>query len=255
MKKNVMMRLASFLLVAVLVSTCAISGTYAKYVTTGSGEDNARVAKWGVQISTWTNSMFANAYAEEAATDASITNSVEASQEVVAPGTKNTESISFSLSGTPEVAVKLDVVVKGTAGADMATDVVLPADTYKDWTQAPYNGTFTLDKDYHPVVFTLMDGTYEVKKGTLADIEKYLEEVLTAEYGPNTNLAEINKANGGNGTYTLSWEWAYGNFDGITTNDKADTYLGNVIAGIQSGSAGISTAIDFTITITATQID
>ena len=31
MKRNVMMRLASFLLVAVLISTSAISGTYAKY--------------------------------------------------------------------------------------------------------------------------------------------------------------------------------------------------------------------------------
>ena len=50
MKKNVMMRLASFLLVAVLISTSAISGTYAKYVTTAEGKETARVAKWGVQV-------------------------------------------------------------------------------------------------------------------------------------------------------------------------------------------------------------
>ena len=43
MKKNVMMRVASALLVAVLLSTCTISGTFAKYVTTSSGNDNAEV--------------------------------------------------------------------------------------------------------------------------------------------------------------------------------------------------------------------
>ena len=50
MKKNRMMRLASILLVATLMSTCTISGTFAKYVTTASGSDTARVAKWGVTV-------------------------------------------------------------------------------------------------------------------------------------------------------------------------------------------------------------
>ena len=50
MKKNRMMRLASGLLVAVLMTTSMISGTFAKYVTTASASDNARVAKWGVTL-------------------------------------------------------------------------------------------------------------------------------------------------------------------------------------------------------------
>ena len=61
MKKNVMMRLACFLLVAVLISTSAISGTYAKYVTSGQSTDSARVAKWGVTV-TANGTTFANAY-------------------------------------------------------------------------------------------------------------------------------------------------------------------------------------------------
>lgn len=64
MKKNVMMRVASFLLVAVLISTSAISGTYAKYVTEGSGTDSARVAKWGVVIEA-ESTMFSQEYATE----------------------------------------------------------------------------------------------------------------------------------------------------------------------------------------------
>ena len=43
MKKNIMMRVASALLIAVLLTTCAISGTFAKYVSTASGSDTARV--------------------------------------------------------------------------------------------------------------------------------------------------------------------------------------------------------------------
>jgi len=48
MKKNRMMRLASGLLVAVLLTTCVISGTFAKYVSEAEGSDIARVAKFDV---------------------------------------------------------------------------------------------------------------------------------------------------------------------------------------------------------------
>ena len=67
MKKNTMMRVASALLVAVLLSTCAISGTFAKYVTTASGSDTARVAKWDVQISGIADGLFAKTYAKDTA--------------------------------------------------------------------------------------------------------------------------------------------------------------------------------------------
>ena len=52
MKKNTMMRIASVLLVAVLLSTCVISGTYAKYTSTVTTSDSARVAYWGFNSST-----------------------------------------------------------------------------------------------------------------------------------------------------------------------------------------------------------
>ena len=47
MKTNKMMRIASVLLVAVLLTTCSISGTFAKYVSQATGTDTARVAYWG----------------------------------------------------------------------------------------------------------------------------------------------------------------------------------------------------------------
>ncbi len=50
MKKNIMMRIASILLVAVIVTSCAVSGTFAKYVSTASGSDTATVAKWDIKV-------------------------------------------------------------------------------------------------------------------------------------------------------------------------------------------------------------
>ncbi len=46
MKTNKFMRIASFLLVAVVLTTCAISGTFAKYTSKVTGSDTARVALW-----------------------------------------------------------------------------------------------------------------------------------------------------------------------------------------------------------------
>ena len=52
MKKNRMMRLAAFLLVCVLLTTSVISGTYAKYVSTATATDTAKVAKWQINVGT-----------------------------------------------------------------------------------------------------------------------------------------------------------------------------------------------------------
>ena len=71
MKKNRMMRLASILLVCVLLSTSVISGTFAKYTSDVTVTDTAKVAKWDIKLDggpftkattfdfmeTWTNSV------------------------------------------------------------------------------------------------------------------------------------------------------------------------------------------------------
>ena len=50
MKKNKSMRAAGGLMIATLLSTSIVSGTYAKYVTSDSAKDSARVAKFGVEV-------------------------------------------------------------------------------------------------------------------------------------------------------------------------------------------------------------
>ena len=250
MKKNVMMRLACFLLVAVLISTSAISGTYAKYVTKAEGTESARVAEWGVEVgvkglNNAADGLFVKTYAaDDPATG--IATTVEAEDKVVAPGTKNTNAVSFTLKGTPEVAVQIDIVV------DKATDVFLPAGTYTDWTESvdgAYSKTYTAN-DYYPVVFKLVDNaspSIALFEGTLADLKTYLEGA-TGEYEPNEDLSKLFATNG-SGEYTLTWEWVF-----ETGHDKEDTTLGNIAAGIET-IAGASVELDFAISITATQID
>lgn len=117
MKKNTMMRLASFLLIAVLISTSAISGTYAKYVTQDSASDSARVAKWGVELQV-AGDLYGLNYktTENTKTEASTGISVQSNADgknVVAPGTKNDGTgFTFSLNGKPEVSSKVSAVIK-----------------------------------------------------------------------------------------------------------------------------------------------
>lgn len=272
MRKNRMMRAASALMVAVLLTTSTISGTFAKYVTTAEASDTARVAKWGVQIdmsalADEANDLFTDTYAADSAT--TIANTVVASEDAVAPGTKHDGLIAFTLTGTPEVAVKVEFEVTNAAKNNVPLDVVLPAGTYKDWTKAPYTDTFdVVAPGYYPIVYTLTNGAgVELAKGNLDTIKAFLETTLSGEYEANTNLAEMYIDDNGtpadpsddtilsDGTYKLSWAWAYGAFDGITDADRADTFLGNIAAGIETLPANASINIDFAIAITVTQID
>ncbi len=276
MRKNRMMRLASVLLVCVLLSTSVISGTFAKYVTTASASDVARVAKWGVEIVT-SGSLFAKTYAKDdtTVTDTTITNSVVSNNnnEVVAPGTKNENGITFQITGTPEVAFKLDVVVANSVDGSTATkDVFLKAGTYADLTTGTStatadattattgsNDTFTVNTDYYPIVYTLKNGSGVVlKTGNLAAIETYLEG-LSDEYQANTNLAMIKDNT--DGTYVLTWAWEF------ETNNQADTFLGALAAGDSLAKKGMDLdeaptdgtdyclTPDISVTITVTQIN
>ena len=50
MRKNKTMRLASCLLAVTLLTTCAISGTFAKYTSSATGSDVAEVATWNITV-------------------------------------------------------------------------------------------------------------------------------------------------------------------------------------------------------------
>ena len=229
MKKNVMMRLASFLLVAVLISTSAISGTYAKYVTTDSGSDTARVAKWGVVIEADSFGMFATNYKTDDKT-ATFTGDYSVSSangdKVMAPGTSGSFA-DISITGTPEVAV--DVAIVPTVEV---------------------SGNWTVGGDFYcPVTITVGDTDISGLGYTSAtDFAAAIAAEIkgkSAQYVPNTDLSAIYN---NNTNLDLAWAWAFEGAEGSNQTDAKDTKLGDMAV---AGDLGISIGVQ----ITVTQID
>jgi len=130
MKKNKMMRIASVLLVAVLLSTCAISGTYAKYAANITASDSALVAKFvvsafGYTLSNTTSSktvdLFTtvcnqpsppdkNVSGSTVSDDANVNNS-RAGIPLIAPGTWG--QLPFSIANASEVTVNYSITFGG----------------------------------------------------------------------------------------------------------------------------------------------
>ena len=124
MKKNVLMRAASGLLVATMLTTCAISGTFAKYVTQDNGGDVARVAKWGVVVQVegdlygqkYLNKEGGNTVTLNADDNNAVgVNGKQIADElnVVAPGTNSSDhKFAFGINGTPEVDSQTTIKVR-----------------------------------------------------------------------------------------------------------------------------------------------
>lgn len=232
LKNNRTMRAAVLLLALVLITSCFVGGTFAKYVTSGDAADLARVAKWGVTVTAHgTGDVFAKEYAGIAGQDNTVV-ADDGKTNVVAPGTKKENATLVTLSGKPEVAV----------------NVTYSADHFGltgNW-QSDDNGTF-----YCPLIITVGDRV--IKCAALQNAEAVATAVkdavaaCSATYGPNTDLSAV--ANGG---LKISWEWPFEETDNPGQTDAKDTYLGNQAAT----ATGLDIpAIHIPVTATVTQID
>ena len=215
MKKNIALRRASGLMLSCLLSTCVISGTFAKYTTSNNAEDSARVAKWGVTVEVTGNEAFAEKYNNTAdAAGTKVVSSVSG-ENVLAPGTNGTLA-TYAITGTPEVAVN----VTKTAAL-----------TLTGW---DYDPDADGEQFYCPIVFkvggTTIDGTtYD----SAAELEAAVEAIFNENVDKNANVNLAENA-------TMTWEWA---FDG---DDVKDTALGNLAT---------APTIEFSLEITVTQVD
>ena len=231
MKNNKLFKAATLLMALTLITSCFVSGTFAKYTTTGGGKDSARVAKFGVTVDASTDT-FSASY-----DGSNVTVESQGSDKVIAPGTSGT-AVTFTISGTSEVKVKMTV----TLGDDL-TMVTLPAGDYSDYTTSDSTDTYNLSAAYNPVKWTLTKDGSEVtgcKDVALSKIEDYLK-TISVQYAAGTALA---------GTYTLNWNWAYAG-----QNDKADTTLGHIAAGDETAPAGYSANESFKLSITIEQVN
>lgn len=243
MKKNVMMRTASALLVLVLLTTCIISGTFAKYITSAEGSDSARVAYWGFDKAASIDIDLFDGEYKNATGDITVKSSN--GENVIAPGTSKTTEFSFGYGyknyqtdkiKAPEVAYEFSVTPDITGNYTS-----LDANPNFKWTlKVPNEKT----KEYNTVDALLTDirklsgdingttGTKEYAAGQLPDAFK-------------------NTAN----KYEIGWVWKF-EADDDTAKAKQnakDTALGNPVDA--NGVATTLENITFTITVTATQID
>ena len=237
------MRVAGLLLALVLVTSCFVGGTFAKYVTTGGGTDHARVAKFGVTVkATGNDTMFATQYDKAEGTPAALKAQYSVvsgdTTKVVAPGTKNDDCLTVSVTGKPEVAVEVDY------------DAVVNLTGKWEYKYTDDQGTAHTEF-YCPLVIKVGDKTFtgtdytSVKEFTDA-VAKAITD-LSAVYPAGTELN--GSASKG---FNVSWEWPFEGGKGSKQTDVKDTYLGNqaaTLTGIDVPNVVIQAAV------TVTQID
>lgn len=226
MKKTGFMRAALLLLVLTLITSCFVGGTFAKYTTRASGTDTARVAKFGVQI-TANGGTFAKEYAtDDTGVAGTIAKSVVSTNEnVVAPGTRG-DMVKMTLSGTPEVAVRVGYTAHVTVS---------------NWT---VDGAF-----YCPITIKVKgeDGNLVFHGLDYTDADQFARAVENeiAAFSANYAVQTTDLSTAGVTAPEVSWEWVYEG-DGVHQTNEKDTALGNAAA---------PATITLEVETTVTQID
>lgn len=237
MKRNTLLRASALLLVATLTTSCFVGGTFAKYVSEGNGEDSARVAKWGVTVEVKGDG-FKTAYEKNDYNSNVDGNTVVSStaEKVVAPGTKGTFG-GVKITGTPEVAVKVDTI----ATVDLS-----------GWNVAE-GGEF-----YCPLVFTIgetkingLDYSKSTSGGEAsfeAAIQTAIQKATTKELEAKTDLSKVGE------NITYSWEWPFEDASGTAAkqDNTLDTKLGDNAADSNPDN---DPKVSISVKTTVTQID
>ena len=254
MKKNTMMRIASCLLIAVLMTTCVISGTFAKYTTTTGGTDTARVAYWGFEQGAELEiDLFDNTYTNVASVD--VVGDDSTNDNVVAPGTTKTDTIGFTY-------------------VNYQTDkIVAPEVAYTFTIDATITGTTTTAFDSNKSFYWILDGKQYQTIDAFTTAIKTLSGEADGSVDYSANNLPTNFAVGA--THTIGWYWAY---EGYEVTEAFDTYqVGDIIektvweglsaenqakatalgdtADVTMGNADTLSDLTLVITITATQKD
>ncbi len=208
-------RLAAILLVLTLITTSGVSGTFAKYTATVTGTDSARVARWGVSLAVPRSSSFKTEYSIEE--DGAVTVKSSDEKRVAAPGASGT-ALSFSITGTPEVTLKVDIDMTVTSEIHLGV--------------------------YYPVEFTLKLGETTLAHGNLAAIERALEAYAATAYYTADAPPDL--------TFTLTWQWAY---DVSPDKDAWDTKIGDMTADPTLVTDEDSINLAYSIRFSVTQVD
>lgn len=189
MKKNRLFVLGIITMFVAILSLTLVSGTMARYTSTTSGSDTARVAKWSVLVGT---------------SDAAQTNSftVDLFKTIV-----DTKDDSNETDVKPETAGD-KIIAPGTKGS-FVIDLTNASEVT---TSYAIDFTVTKTNNKIPVQFSI-NGTDWVNNIDDLDIK-----MNDADSPTNNVLAALS----GNISYTIQWRWAYNG------DDTIDTDLGKV---------------------------
>lgn len=250
MKKNKMMRLASVLLVLVMLTTCVISGTFAKYVTADDAHDVARVAKWGIEITATDDGDSKTVYeaSDPTATEGHI--STNQTLKLLAPGTSG-QLVDITISGKPEVAYDVTVAVDlELTGWEAKSAVYCPVvfTVTANGTATKYMIDLTntdTEKLEEAIEQAIIDALLETSSAPNATPENYGGTdgtIYACQYAADDDFYETAK------TVKVEWAWAFE--QGNTAEEKADFNELDTILG-DAGTAQIK--FDFAVQVT--QVD
>lgn len=219
MKKNIAMRVAAFLFILTMISTCAFATTFAKYTTSATHNETVRVAKWGIDITAVAGDGV-EYDTKESGADAEIK---VASDTALAPGSY-VNLFGFKITGTPEVA------------STVSYEATLVLSGWEDENGDPYC----------PVVIKVQTTTTTefVFRDTAHSTES-IEQFITRVEGAIESFTETYEAGVAVGSnLTVTYIWAFNGND-----DVNDTYLGNEAA------EGRAATIKLDITCRVSQVD
>lgn len=248
--KNKFMRIAAVMLMLCLVTTCAISGTFAKYTTEKSGSDTARVAYWGwnatdvakaeINIDDLFDQYYDNATGTVISVDA---NGDGETDDVIAPGTTSSADFKFQYTNyqtdkitAPEVDYTF--VVDTTGSTTDAANAILTNPNIK-WKLSVAGDT--------GVAYTVPSGNKALNEwGTYAELIANIQALDGNVTGDEYKAGTLPAAFDGEEVWTISWQWLFDDTTGGVNNDVNDTIMGN---------AGTLEEVTVAIKITATQKD
>ena len=210
-KKNYTMRIAAGVMTAALLSTCAISSTFAKYTSESTGTATARVAKWDILFGdettmseTFTFDLYSTLYDTTAnSAEADVKTGDDA---IIAPGTQG--SFVVKITNNSEVTAKYTVsfaigYTDDTANTETVKSVIIPLQFSNDGST---------------------NWTTDIATLNIAD-------TAAVELG----MTDSDKS----ATCTDYWKWDYEN-----SNDANDTILGTAGAEIQITATVTATQVD-----------
>lgn len=237
MKKTKLMRAALLLLVLTLITSCFVGGTFAKYTTSATGSDTARVAKWGFNSASTINldNLFHSVYYKN---DAETVKSSTNSTNVIAPGTAGEAKFNFTYNANnaaPEVAYTFTV---STAGSKCAQSIM-----------DNKNIKWSLDGKLAPHVGEPSDANYAAEgswAALLAAIEALDGNKTDNKYNPGELPTGFGKTDN---EHIVAWQWAFETAPhGVVDaeQDAEDTEMGN---------ANPLAEVTLKITVSATQVD